>query len=350
MPQLELGRPLSEGIRTVISQVIQTKPKTPLETLELAILQVMIANIMDDPNWIREAQKNIDEILSSQNNDGSFTFNTQEDSQQLSTLKDTFHAAERLYLLSKFVDKAITPTIVALQYLIKSSNNSLVQLSKAYISLIKQNNEYSPPTEAIKDLEIDDAVKVLIILYAASSNPEYLTEGQTLLDNNNKETMQQLEMMVWKNAGYLVEFYPKDLHSRKKILQSLTSKTLMDLTRILGYIMGESHHGFAEISIAALGEFSPYIDDTLDPTLSVTKDTVMLGARGTVHKEIDGLLYLGRVTEHAPTDMYGYGIQMDASFPHVVLIAGMRGSGKSYTVTKSFISGGNSSSAPTKII
>ncbi|MFX0201845.1 MAG: ATP-binding protein, partial [Candidatus Hodarchaeota archaeon] len=84
---------------------------------------------------------------------------------------------------------------------------------------------------------------------------------------------------------------------------------------------------------SALGEFSPFIDEKVDPTHSITGDSVVLGARGAVHREVDGLLYLGRVTEHAPeVDKYGYAIQVDATFPHVVLIAGMRGSGKSYTL------------------
>ena len=57
--------------------------------------------------------------------------------------------------------------------------NSEMELSGALITV--------DATEEI----IDEAIKVLTILYAATSNPTYLTEGQALLDKNTKEKMQQ---------------------------------------------------------------------------------------------------------------------------------------------------------------
>ena len=73
-PQIELGRPLSEGIRAALLRVTQTQPKDDIEQLEFALLYGMLAKIMQDPSWKQEGQKLLENGLISQKEDGSFIF------------------------------------------------------------------------------------------------------------------------------------------------------------------------------------------------------------------------------------------------------------------------------------
>ena len=353
-PHVELGRPLVEGVRAAFLRAMQTQIKTLLEQFEVAILKWMLAEIMEDSVMKQEAQTLLKKALTSQKEDGSFVFVAQEASQppfpenrspdetegsaaaevSRDAATDTFQAVEYLFLLSKFEETAKKSTYKALHYLTTVTDRRLTQLAKAYLALLDQDLSCPPPKEAIQGLNKEDALRVLTILYATTSDPVYLTEARSLLDEDNEEAAQLLEILVWKNSGYSVDFYPKDIPTRAKLAHTLPlDGSPLELAGILGYVRGEQLYGFSEIAASALGDFSPFIDNKIDPTFSVTGDSLILGARGAVHREVDGLLYLGRVTEHAPEeDMYGHNIQVDATFPHVILIAGMRGSGKSYTL------------------
>jgi len=329
-PYVELGRPLSEGIRAALLRVTQSQPKDGIEQLEVALLYEMLAKIMQDPNWKQEGQKLLENGLTSQKGDGSFIFDTQDSS----SVQDTLQAVERLFVLYRFEENTRTPMQKALEFLSTSSKAHVAQLAQIYFAFLNHDEVSPPPKEAIHGLNKKDAIKALTMLYVTTSDSTYLVEARSIIDEGTEEPTQFLDIEVWKNSGYSVEFYPNDIPTRVKIAQSLNlDGSPFELAGVLGYVMGEQQHGFAEIASSALGDFSPFIDAKLDPTFSITHDSVILGARGDVHREVDGLLYLGRVTEHAPDDdQYGHAIQVDATFPHVVLIAGMRGSGKSYTL------------------
>lgn len=328
-PHLELGRPLSDGVRAALSVVKRTQPKTPLEFLDFAVLQRMLAEILKNPAWKQEAHVSLEKALTSQKEDGAFVY-----SDQVPGEETTLQAVERLVLLSRFEDPVKEPTRKALHFLASSTNIRLSQLAKAYLALFDQEFSCPPPKEAIQGLKKEEALKVLAMLYVASRDPVYLSKARTLLNGAEEEAQSLLEIFVWKNSGYSIDFYPQDLSIRIKLARSFAlDAPPFELAGVLGYVMGEQHRGFAESATSALGDFSPFIDEKIDPTHSITGDSVILGARGAVHREVDGLLYLGRITEHAPeVDKFGYAIQVDATFPHVVLIAGMRGSGKSYTL------------------
>lgn len=326
---MELGRPLTDGVRAALSVVKRTQPKTPLEFLDFTVLQRMLAEILKDPAWKQEAHVSLEKALTSQKEDGAFVY-----SDQVPGEETTLQAVERLVLLSRFEDPVKEPTRKALHFLASSTNSRLLQLAKAYLALFDQEFPCPPPKEAIQGLNKEEALKVLTMFYAASKDPVYLTKARTLLNGAEEEAQSLLEILVWKNSGFSIDFYPQDLSNRIKLARSFAlDAPPFELAGVLGYVMGEQHRGFAESATSALGDFSPFIDAKIDPTHSITGDSVILGARGAVHREVDGLLYLGRITEHAPeVDKFGYAIQVDATFPHVVLIAGMRGSGKSYTL------------------
>ncbi len=326
---LELGRPLTDGVRAALSIVKRTQPKTPLEFLDFAVLQRMLAEILKDPAWKQEAHVSLEKVLTSQKEDGAIIYSDQFPNEEM-----TLQAVERLVLLSRFEQFVKEPTQKALHFLASSADNRLSKLAKAYLALLDQESPCPPLKEAIQGLKREEALKVLTILHVASKDPVYLTEAHTLLNGVKEETQSLLEILVWKNSGYSVDFYPQEFSIRMKLARSLAlDAPPFELAGVLGYVMGEQHRGFAESATSALGDFSPFIDEKVNPTHSITGDSIVLGARGAVHQEVDGLLYLGRITEHAPEeDKFGYAIQVDATFPHVVLIAGMRGSGKSYTL------------------